>query len=278
MYQRAFPGLFKDISKLPQDVRDHIRYPVSLFSTQAHQYLRYHVIDPQEFFNQANQWALPTETRFRKTGVAVNPAYLVLKLPDQNRETEEFVLLLSLSSAGEKKNLVAWLAARNDGPHYGELLSFKLAGGRQIDGPSQVEARIENDQSVSQQFTLWDGAGSEIIRGQLLAIPLADTILYVEPLFLQSSGLAFPELKKVILATDNNLVMADNLEDGIALLLPEEAAPAQTPGTVKSGDSILSELEKIELEAAELQTSLDRLLESLESLKQLREALGGETP
>jgi uncharacterized membrane protein (UPF0182 family) len=90
--------------------------------------------------------------------------------------------------------------------------------------------------------------------------------------------LAFPELKKVILATDNNLVMADNLEDGIALLLPEEAAPAQTPGTVKSGDSILSELEKIELEAAELQTSLDRLLESLESLKQLREALGGETP
>ena len=273
MYQRGFPSLFQDISTMPADLRDHIRYPIGLFSTQAQLYLRYHVDDPQIFFNQAEQWALPTERRTGKTGIAVAPAYLVLKLPDENRE--EFTLLLPLSPAGEKKNLVSWLAARNDWPNYGELLSFRLPDDRQIDGPSQVEARIENDQSVSQQFTLWSGTGSKIIRGQLLVIPLADTILYVEPLYLQSTGLAFPELKKVILATANNLVMADTLNEGIDILLEEELAQTQTTVGVNLESSTLSQLEKIERDAAELQGSLGRLMESLENL---REALGGETP
>ena len=273
MYQRGFPSLFQDISTMPADLRDHIRYPIGLFSTQAQLYLRYHVDDPQIFFNQAEQWALPTESRTGKTGIEVTPAYLVLKLPDENRE--EFTLLLPLSPAGEKKNLVSWLAARNDWPNYGELLSFRLPDDRQIDGPSQVEARIENDQSVSQQFTLWSGTGSKIIRGQLLVIPLADTILYVEPLYLQSTGLAFPELKKVILATANNLVMADTLNEGIDILLEEELAQTQTTVGVNLESSTLSQLEKIERDAAELQGSLGRLMESLENL---REALGGETP
>ena len=273
MYQRGFPSLFQDISTMPADLRDHIRYPIGLFSTQAQLYLRYHVADPQIFFNQAEQWALPTESRTGKTGIEVTPAYLVLKLPDENRE--EFVLLLPLSPAGEKKNLVSLLAARNDWPNYGELLSFQLPDDRQIDGPSQVEARIENDQSVSQQFTLWSGTGSKIIRGQLLVIPLADTILYVEPLYLQSTGLAFPELKKVILATANNLVMADTLDEGIDILLEEELALTQTTVGVNLESSTLSQLEKIERDAAELQGSLGRLMESLENL---REALGGGTP
>jgi uncharacterized membrane protein (UPF0182 family) len=182
---------------------------------------------------------------------------------------------LPLSPAGEKKNLVSWLAARNDWPNYGELLSFQLPDDRQIDGPSQVEARIENDQSVSQQFTLWSGTGSKIIRGQLLVIPLADTILYVEPLYLQSTGLAFPELKKVILATANNLVMADTLDEGIDILLEEELAQTQTTVGVNLESSTLSQLEKIERDAAELQGSLGQLMESLENL---REALGGGTP
>ncbi|MDA1219686.1 MAG: UPF0182 family protein [Chloroflexi bacterium] len=290
MYQRGFPSLFQDISAMPADLRDHIRYPIGLFSTQAQLYLRYHVTDSQVFFNQAEQWALPTETVFAKDGVEVRPAYLVLKLPDQTRE--EFVLILPLSPAGEKNNLVSWLAARNDWPNYGELLGFQLPNDRQVDGPSQVEARIENDQSVSQQFTLWSsaGSGSKIVRGQLLVIPIADTILYVEPLYLQSTGLAFPELKKVILATDNNLVMADTLDEGIAILLKEEtlkeetlkeaAAQTQTPvgdnpsaGDVES--TTQSQLARIEREAAELQESLDRLLESLENLQ---ESLGGGTP
>jgi hypothetical protein len=274
MYQKAFPVLFQDIEQMPPVLREHIRYPTGLFSVQAQLYLRYHVTDPQVFFNQAEQWALPLETRIGKTGVQVTPSYLVMRLPEEERE--EFVLLLPFSPAGEKKNLVAWLAARNDWPNYGELLSFQLPADRQIDGPSQVEARIENDQSVSQQFTLWDGAGSQIVRGQLLVIPIADTIIYVEPLYLQSAALAFPELKKVILADDRNLVMADTIDEGLSLLVGGgiAASAASSPGAGVPPQG-LADLDKIEESINKLQESLDALRDNLESL---RETLGGEQP
>jgi uncharacterized membrane protein (UPF0182 family) len=274
MYQKAFPALFQDIDQMPPVLRDHIRYPVGLFSVQARMYLRYHVTNPQVFFNQADQWALPLETRIGKTGVQVTPSYLVMRLPDE--EKEEFVLLLPFTPAGEKKNLVAWLAARNDWPHYGELLSFQMPHDRQIDGPSQVEARIENDQSVSQQFTLWDGAGSQIIRGQLLVIPIADTIIYVEPLYLQSEVLAFPELKKVILADDRNLVMADTIDQGLSLLVSGgSTTPVAASPSAGALPEELADLERIEEAVNELQGSLKELRESLESL---RETLEGGQP
>ena len=271
MYQRAFPELFQDIDDMPADLREHLRYPVGLFSTQARLYLRYHVTDPQVWFNQAEQWALPLETRIAKTGVEVVPSYLVMQLPEEERE--EFVLLLPLTPAGEKKNLVAWLAARNDWPDYGQLMSFQLPDHRQIDGPSQVEARIENDQSVSQQFTLWDGSGSEIIRGQLLVIPIADTIIYVEPLYLQSEALAFPELKKVILADDANLVMADTIDEGIDRLLEAIAAQGMaSPGAASAEggapDDPLPQLENLERQVGELKESLGQLEEIISQLKE----------
>jgi uncharacterized protein len=270
MYRRAFPALFQDINQMPGDLLEHIRYPVGLFSVQARMYLRYHVTQPQVFFNQAEQWAIPLETFIGKTGVQVAPSYLLLRLPGQERV--EYVLLLPLTPAGEKKNLVAWLAARNDWPHYGELLSFRLPAHRQIDGPSQVEARIENDQSVSQQFTLWQGPGSQIIRGQLQVIPIADTIIYVEPLYLQSEVLAFPELKKVILADSGNLVMADTIDEGLALLVGEDAAPPlpASPGTPAQAAG-LEELERIEEALGGLQGSLEQLRESLEKLRETLE-------
>jgi uncharacterized membrane protein (UPF0182 family) len=271
MYSKAFPTLFQGMERMPSSLRDHLRYPIGLFSVQAQMYLRYHVTDPQVFFNQAEQWAVPLETRIGKTGVQVMPSYLVLRLPGQ--EKEEFVLLMPFTPAGEKKNLVAWLAARNDWPNYGELLSFQLPDNRQIDGPSQVEARIENDQSVSQQFTLWDGAGSQIIRGQLLVIPIADTIIYVEPLYLQSKALPFPELKKIILADNSRLVMADTINEGLSLLVGGSrnglATGGSSPGAPAAG---LAEMDRIEEAVSELQESLDALRESLENL---RDTLGG---
>ncbi len=285
MYRRAFPELFQDISAMPTGLREHIRYPVQLFSTQTRVYLRYHVTDPQVFFNEAEQWAIPLETRIAKTGVAVVPSYLQLKLPGETRE--EFVLLMPFTPAGEKKNLVAWLAARNDWPNYGELLAFQLPTHRQIDGPSQVEARIENDQSVSQQFTLWSGPGSKMLRGQLLVIPIAGTIIYVEPLYLQSEALEFPELKQVILADESNLVMADTINEGIAMLVgaePEAAAAAEdgpSPGAAPGSaardpeDGALGQLGEMEEDIQDLRESLQRLQESLDGL---REALGGGTP
>ena len=296
MYRRAFPDLFREMAAMPPDLLRHIRYPVTLFSVQAQLYLRYHVTDPQVFFNQAEQWDIPLETRFGKPGVRVTPSYLLMRLPGVERE--EFVLLMPFSPAGQKKNLVGWLAARNDPPHYGQLKSFHLPDDRQIDGPSQVEARIQNDQQFSQLFTLWDGPSSKVIRGKLLAIPIADTIVYVEPLYLQSVGLAFPELKKVILADNTNLVMADSMAEALARLLGAEYNPAETAGTVGTvnkeaatgattttaagAEPLIQEpsiqweqLEQIEATVNELGQALEDLEKSLENL---RRTLGGDSP
>ena len=275
IYRNAFPTVFRHLSEMPADLRLHIRYPITLFSAQSRMYLRYHVADPQVFFNQAEQWDIPLETRFGKDGVRVTPTYLLMRLPGEDED--EFVLLMPFSPAGQKKNLVGWLAARNDPPNYGQLRSYHLPDDRQIDGPSQVEARIENDQEFSQQFTLWDGSGSEIIRGRLLSIPIADTIVYVEPLYLRSSMLDFPELKKVILADNTNLAMADSMAEGIARLTGAEYE--DRPDVAASAGSISPEqqaqLDQIEAKVTELDTALEELESALQNL---RNTLGGNSP
>jgi len=257
---------------MPVDLQAHIRYPNGLFSPQADMYLRYHITDAQVFFNQADQWAIPQDTRFGRSGVEVHPSYLILQMPGGERE--EFVLMLPFSPAGEKKNLVGWLIAQNDGDSYGKLSAFTVPTDPQVDGPAQVEARIENDQSISQQFTLWDGAGSQIVRGQLLVIPVGDAIIYVEPLYLQSEVLAFPELKKVILADGSNVVMADSVGEGLAMLLEGKAPLTGTPedGLVNpaSDDLRLIEETVTELDKAlkELQEAVERLRENLDQDRQ----------
>ena len=274
MYRKAFPSLFRDLDEMPEDLRDHIRYPGELFSAQSQMYLRYHVTDPQVFFNQAEQWAIPLETRFGKRGVRVNPSYLMLQTPGE--EEVEFVLMVPFTPAGEKKNLVGWLIARNDRPNYGQLMAFQVPGDPQVDGPSQVEARIENDQEISQQFTLWEGAGSQIIRGQLLVIPMDDRILYVEPMYLQSEVLAFPELKKIILADGSDVVMADTIQQGLAMLVDGSVALPQPAGASESGRvSGAEELETLEEAIDGLDDALDGLRDALE---ELRENLGGNRP
>ncbi len=272
MYRRAFPGLFLEFAQMPADLQAHIRYPNGIFSAQADMYLRYHITDPQVFFNQADQWAIPQDSRFGRRGVEVHPSYLILQMP--GGEQEEFVLMLPFSPAGEKKNLVGWLTARNDGEHYGKLNAFIVPSDPQVHGPSQVEARIENDPLISQQFTLWggEGAGSRIVRGQLLVIPVGDAIIYVEPLYLQSEGLAFPELKKVILADGSNVVMADSVGEGLTMLLEGSAPPGATGA---SGDSqetpSLGDLQVIE----EAVSRLDEALRELQgAVERLRESLG----
>ena len=275
MYRRAFPDLFLDFDRMPADLQAHIRYPNGIFSAQADMYLRYHITDAQAFFNQAEQWAIPQDTRFGKRGVEVHPSYLMLRMP--GGDSVEFVLMLPFTPAGEKKNLVGWLTARNDGVHYGKLNAFSVPSDPQVDGPAQVEARIENDQTISQQFTLWDGPGSQVVRGQLLVIPVGDAIIYVEPLYLQSEVLAFPELKKVILADGSNVVMADSVGEGLAMLLEGKAPLVDTSlgGAGVGGDGQATpgpeDLQVIEdavsgLDEAlkELQEAVERLRESLE--------------
>ncbi len=277
MYRRAFPDLFLDFDQMPVGLQSHIRYPPGLFKPQANMYLRYHITDAQVFFNQADQWAIPQDTRFGQRGLEVHPSYLVLQMPDG--DSEEFVLMLPFSPAGEKKNLVGWLTAQNDGANYGKLKAFTVPSDPQVDGPAQVEARIENDQTISQQFTLWDGAGSQIVRGQLLVIPVGDAIIYVEPLYLQSEVLAFPELKKVILADGRNVVMADSVSEGLAMLL-EDGAPLidETVGGTETGvdgqaNPASEDLQVIE----ETITELDKALKDIqEAVERLRESIGGD--
>ena len=274
MYRRAFPELFLDFDEMPSELQAHIRYPNGLFSVQAEMYLRYHVTDTQVFFNQADQWAIPEDSRFGRRGVEVHPSYLILQMP--GGDSEEFVLMLPFSPAGEKKNLVGWLTARNDGVHYGKLNAFTVPKDPQVHGPSQVEARIENDPLISQQFTLWggEGEGSRIVRGQLLVIPVGDAIIYVEPLYLQSEALAFPELKKVILADGSNVVMADSVGEGLAMLLegkaPSDVVPigsgVEGQATPNSEDLRVIEHAVTELDEAlkDIQGVVERLRESLE--------------
>ena len=274
MYRRAFPELFLDFDEMPSDLQAHIRYPNGLFSVQAEMYLRYHVTDTQVFFNQADQWAIPEDSRFGRRGVEVHPSYLMLQMP--GGDSEEFVLMLPFSPAGEKKNLVGWLTARNDGVHYGNLNAFTVPKDPQVHGPSQVEARIENDPLISQQFTLWggEGEGARIVRGQLLVIPVGDAISYVEPLYLQSEALAFPELKKVILADGSNVVMADSVGRGLAMLLegkaPSDVVPigsgVEGQATPNSEDLRVIEHAVTELDEAlkDIQEAVERLRESLE--------------
>ena len=275
MYRRAFPDLFLDFDRMPPDLQDHIRYPNGLFSAQADMYLRYHITDAQVFFNQAEQWAIPQDTRFGQRSLQVHPSYLILQMP--GGDSEEFVLMLPFSPAGDKKNLVGWLTARNDGEHYGKLNAFTVPSDPQVDGPAQVEARIENDQIISQQFTLWNGAGSQVVRGQILVIPVGDAIIYVEPLYLQSEALAFPELKKVILADGSNVVMADSVGEGLAMLLkdgaPLDGVPGGAAGVGGDGQAtpgpedlqvIENAVEGLDEALKELQEALERLRESLE--------------
>ncbi len=273
MYRRAFPELFLDFDEMPSELQAHIRYPNGLFSVQAEMYLRYHVTDTQVFFNQADQWAIPEDSRFGRRGVEVHPSYLMLQMP--GGDSEEFVLMLPFSPAGEKKNLVGWLTARNDGVHYGKLNAFTVPKDPQVHGPSQVEARIENDPLISQQFTLWggEGEGSRIVRGQLLVIPVGDAIIYVEPLYLQSEGLAFPELKKVILADGSNVVMADSVGEGLAMLL-EDGAPSDVVPIGSGGEGQATPNSEDLRVIEDAVTELDEALKDIqEAVKRLRESL-----
>jgi hypothetical protein len=222
-YQKIFPGLFKPLGQMPNDLRQHIRYPVDLFSIQARQYLTYHMTDPNQFFNKEDQWGVPDEF-FENAFQPMEPYYLNMRLPGEKQE--EFMLLLPFTPK-DKPNMISWLAARSDGEHYGKLLSFRFPKGVQLDGPAQVEARINNDPAIKQVLALLCTGEARCIRGNLLVIPLEgadgeNQILYAEPFYLQSAGLAFPELKRVILADGTRVAFEPSLAGAVA----SRSAPA----------------------------------------------------
>ena len=194
-YEQIFPGMFTPLSRMPQVLLAHIRYPQGLFDIQAQQFATYHVTDPATLYNKTNQWAIPTGVSLSAPNGQMEPYYVIMRLPGQ--VNDEFVQILPLVP-NQRKNMIGWLAAQSDAPNYGRALSFSFPSGATIYGPSQVEAAVNADPTVSQQLTLWNQQGSHVIYGNLLVIPIEGSLLYVEPLYLQSSTTALPQLKRVI--------------------------------------------------------------------------------
>ena len=214
VYANIFPKLFKNFGQMPEDLKEHIRYPKDLFQVQAELYSTYHMLDPGVFYNKEDYWNTPNEI-YAENEIRMEPYYIVTKLPGHERE--EFILMTPFTPS-TKNNMIAWLAARNDQPDYGELVVYKFPKEKLIFGPMQIEARIDQDSEISQQLTLWGQKGSTVIRGNLLVIPIEESIIYVEPLYLRAETGEIPELKRVIISNGKDVVIAENLEDALGKL------------------------------------------------------------
>ena len=212
-YQRIFPGVFQPLSQMPPDLRAHIRYPQDLFAIQAAKYAVYHMTDPSVFYSKEDLWRVATRS-VNGTSTPMSPYYAVMRLPEVGK-SEEFILMVPFTPA-RKNNMIAWIAARCDGADYGKVLVFTFPKEKLIYGPEQIQSRVNQSPSISQQLTLWDQGGSRVIRGTLLVVPVQNAVLYVEPLYLAAEGgSSIPELKRVIVAYSDQVVMEPSLEDAL---------------------------------------------------------------
>jgi uncharacterized membrane protein (UPF0182 family) len=257
-YSSIFPDLFKPFDEMPSDLKKHIRYPKDLFEIQVGAYTTYHMEDVQVFYNQEDLWQIPDEI-YGDARQAMKPYYIIMKLPGEDKE--EFLLMLPFTPS-KKDNMISWLSARSDLPNYGNLLVYKLPKEKLVYGPMQIEARVDQQTEISRELSLWGQGGSRVIRGNLLAIPISDTFIYVEPVYLEakqeesetpsttaskpspfrksqrggagvsqlvdkSRSASLPELKRVIVAFSNRLVMAENLDKALRGVLEERIYPEE---------------------------------------------------
>lgn len=210
-WQRIFPDLLQPMANMPPELRSHLRYPVDLFSIQSQQLLDYHMTDAKVFYNREDQWQVPREIYGDKPQ-QVEPYYLIMKLPEAKEE--EFTLLLPFTPT-QRNNMISWLAARSDGDNYGKLLLYRFPKQQLTFGPEQIDTRINTDPAISQQISLWNRQGAKAIQGNLLVIPIEDSLLYVEPIYLEAEQNNLPSLVRVVVAYDNQLVMAETLKQGL---------------------------------------------------------------
>jgi uncharacterized membrane protein (UPF0182 family) len=229
-YDSAFPGLFQPLEAMPEVLFEHIRYPEDLFKVQTRQYLKYHMDDVQTFYNQEDLWEIPKEI-FENDQQPIEPYHVIISLPDE--EETEFLLIQPYVPAG-KNNMVAWIAARNDPPNYGQLVVYELPKAELVFGPIQVEARIDQDPEISAQISLWNQRGSKVIRGNLLVIPMNSSFLYVEPLYLLSEASELPELQWVIVASGDRVAMRETLAEALLALIEQAANVVDSPETEES--------------------------------------------
>ncbi|KWD76858.1 UPF0182 family protein [Burkholderia ubonensis] len=229
-YARIFPGMFKPLAAMPQDLRRHVRYPEDLFLIQANLYRAYHMDTPEVFYNREDLWQFPRELSDIDGGDAAGtrmaPYYTMMRLPGD--AGAEFVLMLPMVPS-QRENMIAWLAARCDPPEYGKLIVYTFPKDKLVYGPFQIEARIQQSTEISQQISLWNQMGSRVIRGHLVVVPIEHSILYVSPLYLRAASGQLPELKRVIAAYGERVVMEDTLSAALAALFKETASAGAPP-------------------------------------------------
>jgi uncharacterized membrane protein (UPF0182 family) len=220
-YQHLFPELFHAKADMPADLMSHTRYPEVLFAVQAEIYRSYHMTNPQSFYNKEDLWDLATYSSGQNgQPQPVTPTYAFSELP--GKDTPEFVLMTSFTPR-TKQNLIGMMIGRCDGEHLGELNVLELSKQELIPGPMQIAASINQDQNISKDLTLWNQQGSQVLSGQMLVLPVGNTFLYVQPIYLQATNARMPQLKKVVLGLGNQLIYADSYEQGLARLSGMEA-------------------------------------------------------
>ena len=240
-YARIFPDLFEPTSAMPEELVEHLRYPEDLFTAQNEAYRLYHLpandAGADTYYNQRDRWAIPDDVA-TGSGEPMEPYYVTMRIPGE--EAAEFVLIQPMVPEG-RSNMIAWVAARMDPGFYGERIAFRFPSDTSTEGPAQIEARIDQNDAIAAQFGVWQRSGSDIIRGNLLVLPIGDDgLLYVEPIFLQAQGAPFPEFVRVIMVDQRRVAFAESVEDGLRQILgeaepppveePEEPEPSPSPG------------------------------------------------
>ena len=259
-WERIYPAMFKSMSEMPPDLRMHIRYPEDFFLIQAEMYSTYHMTDPAVFYNREDQWAMPRENYADQT-VTMDPYYVIMRLPGQAKA--EYILMLPMVPQG-RDNMIAWLAARCDGADYGHLFEFAFSKDELSYGPYQIQALINQNPEISQKYSLWNQMGSKVILGNLLVIPVEDTLLYVEPLYIRAANGQLPQLQRVLASYGGYTVMDRDLDSSLAALFTN---PNQQPAiAVKS--SIAPPKALPPNGAPSLQGAADHYRLALEALRQ----------
>ena len=268
-YQHLFPKLFQPASDMPADLRRHARYPEAMFQTQAEAYRTFHMRDPQVFYNKEDIWDIAHNLFGQSTQPEnVQPTYVVATLPGE--KTPEFLLILPFTPRG-KDNLIGWMAARCDGDHLGNVIYYQLPKQQLMYGPMQIESRIDQDQNISKDLTLWNQQGSHVLRGNIISLPVTGGFLYVESIYIQANEARMPQLKKVVLAMGDRLIYRDNFDEALADLTGGELTPKpsgsaaaspqpQTPTpSPKEVTDLADRVRQIRDQAQQLVQELDKL-------------------
>jgi uncharacterized membrane protein (UPF0182 family) len=237
-FAKIFPGIFQPLDSMPADLRAHLRYPEDLFRVQSDMYATYHMAEPEIFYHREDQWQKPVLS-IAPERAEMFLRHMVMRLPEERQA--EFILMVPFTPRG-KDNLASWMVARNDGDRYGELVVYRFPKQSLVFGPTQIVNRINQDTEIARQVSLWDQGGSQVIRGNLLVIPIEESLIYVMPLYLRAQGGRIPELKRVVVAHENRVVMEETLEEGLAQLFGgggavEPSRIAAAPGAAGQPDN-----------------------------------------